>query len=225
MDSLNGIDKPIYSKILCCLCGTSIEPNAAAMCIDCLRTQYDITTDIEHIEIIDSFDKSNDKSKIENSSIINDKSNSSKVASLGILAEAVIMREADLGDNDNSFRILTHLGHILQPGDIAAGYDLRHSAANEDLLDTLTFAYPDVILVKKVYSDPISSKKKKSSKRRNRRDRVVNKEVSDEVNDDNNNNNNTDVDIIVNYYDESDDEDDDDDEVLFPPLPPESKDE
>jgi nonsense-mediated mRNA decay protein 3 len=34
-------------KILCCLCGTSIEPNDAAMCIDCLRAQFDIPLGIE----------------------------------------------------------------------------------------------------------------------------------------------------------------------------------
>ena len=34
-------------KILCCLCGTSIDPNDAAMCIDCLRAQFDITGGIE----------------------------------------------------------------------------------------------------------------------------------------------------------------------------------
>lgn len=31
---------------LCCQCGTLIEPNAANMCIGCLRTQVDITEDI-----------------------------------------------------------------------------------------------------------------------------------------------------------------------------------
>ena len=33
--------------ILCCLCGTTIEPNDAAMCINCLRNQFDITGGIE----------------------------------------------------------------------------------------------------------------------------------------------------------------------------------
>ncbi len=33
--------------ILCCLCGKKIEPNEAAMCIECLRNQVDITSDIE----------------------------------------------------------------------------------------------------------------------------------------------------------------------------------
>jgi nonsense-mediated mRNA decay protein 3 len=43
----------IAGKILCCLCGSPIEPNAAAMCIDCLRTQYSITDDIDrNLEII-----------------------------------------------------------------------------------------------------------------------------------------------------------------------------
>ena len=33
------------SKILCCLCGVSIIPNEAAMCMDCLRSEVDITSD------------------------------------------------------------------------------------------------------------------------------------------------------------------------------------
>eukprot|EP01038_Epipyxis_sp_PR26KG_P006742 gene6742-9237_t len=34
-------------RILCCLCGSSIEPNSAAMCIDCLRSQVSIVDDFE----------------------------------------------------------------------------------------------------------------------------------------------------------------------------------
>lgn len=43
MDS--SIQKPT-STILCCECGTSIEPNPANMCVPCLRTRVDITEGI-----------------------------------------------------------------------------------------------------------------------------------------------------------------------------------
>ena len=33
-------------KVLCCLCGVSIDPNAANMCVNCLRGQVDITENI-----------------------------------------------------------------------------------------------------------------------------------------------------------------------------------
>jgi nonsense-mediated mRNA decay protein 3 len=34
-------------KILCCLCGVSIDANSAAMCIDCLKAQVDVTGGID----------------------------------------------------------------------------------------------------------------------------------------------------------------------------------
>ncbi|KAF4517492.1 hypothetical protein B566_EDAN004531 [Ephemera danica] len=36
----------LKGKILCCECGTLIEPNLANMCVSCLRTRVDLTTDI-----------------------------------------------------------------------------------------------------------------------------------------------------------------------------------
>ncbi|KAJ8921811.1 hypothetical protein NQ315_008443 [Exocentrus adspersus] len=36
----------LKSKILCCECGTEIEPNPANMCVACLRTHVDITEGI-----------------------------------------------------------------------------------------------------------------------------------------------------------------------------------
>ena len=33
-------------KILCCECGTAIDPNSANLCVGCLRTQVDITEGI-----------------------------------------------------------------------------------------------------------------------------------------------------------------------------------
>ncbi|XP_063243465.1 60S ribosomal export protein NMD3 [Bacillus rossius redtenbacheri] len=36
----------VKTRILCCQCGTTIEPNSANMCVPCLRTQVDITEGI-----------------------------------------------------------------------------------------------------------------------------------------------------------------------------------
>ena len=40
------------------------------------------------------------------------------------LADAVVARVEDFGNNDTTFQITTHLGHILKSGDYALGYDL-----------------------------------------------------------------------------------------------------
>ena len=36
----------VAGKILCCECGTPIDPNPANLCVACLRTQVDITEGI-----------------------------------------------------------------------------------------------------------------------------------------------------------------------------------
>ena len=36
----------VSGKILCCQCGTPIDPNPANLCVACLRTQVDITEGI-----------------------------------------------------------------------------------------------------------------------------------------------------------------------------------
>lgn len=81
-------------------------------------------------------------------------------------------RESDLGCNDTTYRVRTHLGHLLRPGDMALGYDmvryaasagieqnawLQHQAKGRDRSSTIHV--PDIILVQKDYGE----KKKKSS--------------------------------------------------------------
>jgi nonsense-mediated mRNA decay protein 3 len=43
------------------------------------------------------------------------------------LGDAVLARECDLGSNDDTFPVTTHLAHRLQPGDVALGYDIKHA--------------------------------------------------------------------------------------------------
>jgi len=40
-------------RVLCCMCGISMPPNAANMCVNCIRTQVDITEGLQkHVTIL-----------------------------------------------------------------------------------------------------------------------------------------------------------------------------
>lgn len=72
------------------------------------------------------------------------------------LADVEVAREADFGVNDETFRCVTHLGHLLQVGDVVLGYDIANTAlsseAEWDLENAFnsSFVVPDVVLVRKV---------------------------------------------------------------------------
>jgi len=68
------------------------------------------------------------------------------------LADVEVAREADFGVNDESFRCVTHLGHLLQIGDNVLGYDLTAATMEWDPKRCLnsTVIIPDVVLVTKV---------------------------------------------------------------------------
>lgn len=83
-----------------------------------------------------------------------------------VLADITVSRAADLGVNDNTYYVRSHLGAILHPGDSAMGYFLSNTNFNSELWDTLdTDNTPDVVLVKKHYA-------RKSKKRQNRKWRL-----------------------------------------------------
>lgn len=114
------------------------------------------------------------------------------------MAEALVARETDMGQNDTTYSCVTHLGHLIQPGDIVLGYDLVSTAASlslstsslgvvelEDVVHS-NVVLPDVVLVKKVSgtnttaddtidaddaddSEPVLEGKKRVSKRKLRR--------------------------------------------------------
>lgn len=70
------------------------------------------------------------------------------------LADATVARTADLGKNDVTYYVRTHLGGILHPGDLAMGFHLTNTNFNNKLWDDLDKdKIPEVILVKKSYSD------------------------------------------------------------------------
>jgi hypothetical protein len=69
------------------------------------------------------------------------------------LADVEVARESDFGVNDDTFRCVTHLGHLLQVGDVVLGYDLNTTVLPSDEEDNgfnSSYDMPDIILVRKV---------------------------------------------------------------------------
>ncbi|KAK6459948.1 putative nonsense-mediated mRNA decay protein [Scheffersomyces coipomensis] len=94
-----------------------------------------------------------------------------------VLADVEVSRAVDLGVNDTSFYVRTHLGGILHPGDSCLGYYLVNSNFNSDLWDSLDSGNtPEVVLVKKHYA-----RKSKKSKNRQWKLKRMAKEHSDIV--------------------------------------------
>lgn len=80
-----------------------------------------------------------------------------------VLADITVARAADLGVNDQTFYVRSHLGGILHPGDSCMGYYLTNTNINSDLWDSLdTDNTPEVVLIKKHYN-------RKSKTKQNRR--------------------------------------------------------
>lgn len=103
----------------------------------------------------------------------------------GILAETIIARESDLGENDQTYSIITHLGHILQAGDIAMGYDIAHmtfSNKQDDLIDQMKISLPDVVLVAKAFPEKEKRSRQKKSNRKApwRQEKIHEDDVVDE---------------------------------------------
>jgi len=83
------------------------------------------------------------------------------------LADVQVVRESEYGDsNAEILCCVTHLGHLLQPGDTVLGYDLTTFVGdgNWDAHLNNQFVVPDVVLVKKVtpkkgdrFEEPASS--------------------------------------------------------------------
>ena len=84
-----------------------------------------------------------------------------------LLADVQVARVSDFGVNDNIMSARTHLGHHLQAGDTALGYDLASLQIVDPELEKYRrgMQLPDVLLVKKSYQE----------KRRRRRAKGVNR--------------------------------------------------
>ncbi|CAL5323645.1 unnamed protein product [Camellia sinensis] len=94
-----------------------------------------------------------------------------------VLADAQVARVSDFGKNDTIFSVRTHLGHLLNPGDYALGYDLYRANSNDIELDKYKgLVIPDVILMKKSYEE---KRQKKRGKPRAWKLKSLNMEVDD----------------------------------------------
>ena len=110
------------------------------------------------------------------------------------------MRELDFGENDETLRCTTHLGNLLQVGDVVLGYDLTSavmSGAMEWSIEhkclNSNYILPDVVLVKKVQGSDkaedtpgpekvlgrAKSGRAKKRERRNRRDETKMRELEE----------------------------------------------
>lgn len=90
-------------------------------------------------------------------------------------AQVSPMNATSFGQADAVYHTRTHLGQLLQPGDVAMGYHLGNSNFNSDIFDSIpSERIPEVILVKKSYPDS-----KKRRKNRNWRLKSIAKEADD----------------------------------------------
>ncbi|PWN22497.1 NMD3-domain-containing protein [Microstroma glucosiphilum] len=89
-------------------------------------------------------------------------------------AQVSPMNATTFGQADAVFHTRTHLGNLLQPGDIAMGYHLGLANFNSEIWDSIPAErLPDVVLVKKSYPDS-----KKRSKNRAWRLKSIAKEAA-----------------------------------------------
>ncbi|OIT38627.1 PREDICTED: 60S ribosomal export protein NMD3-like [Nicotiana attenuata] len=92
-----------------------------------------------------------------------------------VLADIQVARVSDFGKNDTMFSVRTHLGHLLNPGDYALGYDLYGANNNDIELDKYKgLVLPEVILIKKSYEE---KRQKKRGKPRSWKLKSLNMEV------------------------------------------------
>ena len=95
-----------------------------------------------------------------------------------VQAEATVARASDLGYNDKTYYVRTHLGGVLHPGDSALGYHLAGTNFNNPHLEaienssTYSQTIPDVVLIKKHYS----RSRKSASKRKWKLKRIAKEE-------------------------------------------------
>lgn len=79
------------------------------------------------------------------------------------LAYVQVARVSDFGKNDNIFTVRTHLGHLLNPGNYALGYDLYGANINDFEIDKYRgLDLPNAILVKKSYEEKHQKKRGKA---------------------------------------------------------------
>ncbi|KAJ2354998.1 ribosome-binding protein, partial [Coemansia sp. RSA 2618] len=91
------------------------------------------------------------------------------------LADVTLQRMSDVGKNDNVIIVRSHLGNILNFGDLVMGYDLQTANINSSTFDKLNpDDVPSVVLVKKGYAE-----RRRKRKQRNWKLKSLNKDEGD----------------------------------------------
>jgi len=68
-------------------------------------------------------------------------------------ANVTVARSADLGENDITFETVTHLGHLLNAGDLVLGYDLTRANLNDSRVEGMKAKdMPEMFLVRKTFA-------------------------------------------------------------------------
>ncbi len=81
------------------------------------------------------------------------------------IADAWVIKTAEMAKNGQQVHTKTHLGHLLNIGDTALGFDFANANVNDENLDTIKpETLPDVVLVKKLYGDRLKRHKKRKWK-------------------------------------------------------------
>uniref|UniRef100_A0A7S1TKE8 60S ribosomal export protein NMD3 n=1 Tax=Erythrolobus australicus TaxID=1077150 RepID=A0A7S1TKE8_9RHOD len=70
-----------------------------------------------------------------------------------VMTDLTVCRSSDLGVNDTTYYLRSHLGAHLNAGDLCLGYDVGNANFNDDILlqHKKTVELPDVVIVRKTY--------------------------------------------------------------------------
>ncbi|RHN61236.1 hypothetical protein MtrunA17_Chr4g0034421 [Medicago truncatula] len=92
------------------------------------------------------------KEEVKKKQIIDDE-NDADVAKKYRLADDVVARVKDIGNNDTTFQIRTHLGRILKPDDHALGYDLSRGGEGGANTNTNNNLHAAILITKISYAE------------------------------------------------------------------------
>ncbi|XP_050074442.1 60S ribosomal export protein NMD3 [Anopheles maculipalpis] len=99
------------------------------------------------------------------------------------LADVWVVKAAELGINDNTIHVKSHLGNLLKPGDSVLGYDLREANVNNTDFEKLNAELlPDVLLIKKSYDKTVRKQNRNWKLKHLNEDVVVDTDIENEYN-------------------------------------------
>uniref|UniRef100_A0A182M401 60S ribosomal export protein NMD3 n=1 Tax=Anopheles culicifacies TaxID=139723 RepID=A0A182M401_9DIPT len=99
------------------------------------------------------------------------------------LADVWVVKASELGINDNTIHVKSHLGNLLKPGDSVLGYDLREANINNADFEKLNAeVVPDVLLIKKSYDKTVRKQSRNWKLKHLNEDVVVDTDIENEYN-------------------------------------------